>query len=307
MAGGNNDQVTVVLSLIVNVISSISIIFVVKYLVFGAAGFEFGSAISVIHFIATFFGTVFSMWMGWGEYKRLNVLQVFPLSCAFCGSVVFNNMSLLYNSVTVYQMSKICCTPVIAVMEKYKYKKNLPFLTKVSLVIICAGSLTSVGTDVHLSFSGLMWCVLAVISGSLYTVWGKSKQLDLACTPLQLLLFQTGISSVILLFLIPLLDDISGVVTSSILTPATFLSIALSCVCAFGLNFSFFVFVGKTSGLTTNVLGYFKTTLILFLGFLLNPSGATFWGIVGSLVSCVGLGIYSYIKIIETKNSNKSN
>lgn len=301
----NNDRIAVGLSLVANVISSISIIFVNKYLVFGLAGFEFGSALSVIHFIATFFGAAACMFVGWGEFKSLNMLQVLPLSCAFCGSVVFNNMSLLYNSVTVYQMSKICCTPVIAVMERYKYKKELPFLTKISLIIICAGSLTSVGTDAHLSFSGLIWCVLAVISGSFYTVWGKSKQLDLACTPLQLLLFQTGISSVLLLFLIPFLDNVSGVTMSSILTPTAFWSISLSCFCAFGLNFSFFVFVGKTSGLTTNVLGYFKTTLILLLGFLLDSSAITFLGVLGTLVSCAGLALYSYIKIVENSPDNK--
>lgn len=303
----NADQCAVCLSLILNVVSSISTIFVIKYLVFGHAGFNFGSAITCIHFIATFFMTIFFMAVGCGKFKYLSVLRVLPLSFAFCGAVVFNNMSLLHNSVTVYQMSKIICTPVIVLMEKSKYNQELSFLTKVSLVIVCAGSLTSVGMDVNLTFSGLVWCVLAIFCGSLYTVWGKSKQVDLDATPLQLLLYQTGISSIILILSLPLFENVSAVRFDSIFNATVFQSVLLSCFCAFGVNFSFFVFVGKTSALTTNVLGYFKTTLILFLGFWMNPDDITFLGVFGAVLSCVGQALYTYSKLGTSQTIVKHN
>lgn len=301
----NASQCAVCLSLILNVVSSISTIFVVKYFVFGHAGFKFGSVITCIHFVATFFMTIFFMTVGCGTFKQLSILRVLPLSLAFCGAVVFNNMSLLHNSVTVYQMSKIICTPVIVLMEKRKYNQKLSYLTKVSLVIVCAGSLTSVGMDVNLTFSGLVWCVLAIFCGALYTVWGKSKQEDLDATPLQLLLYQTGISSVLLILSLPLFENVSDVSLEAIFNATVFYSVLLSCLCAFGVNFSFFVFVGKTSALTTNVLGYFKTTIILFLGFWMNPGDITFLGVFGAVVSCVGQALYTYSKLATSNTTEK--
>ena len=42
----------------------------------------------------------------WGLFqpKELRVLDVLPLSLAFCGFVVFTNLSLTYNTVGFYQV-----------------------------------------------------------------------------------------------------------------------------------------------------------------------------------------------------------
>lgn len=286
-----SDQGLVVTSLIVNVISSVGIIFVNKELVFGVAGFRFGSLLTMIHFIATFLGCLFCMKKGWSQRKKLRLRSVFAISLAFCGYVVFNNLSLFKNSVTVYQISKIICTPVIVLIEYRMYRNPLPRLTIVALCIVCLGSILTVGSDTSLTPVGLLWCLLAILSNSFYTVWGKSMQVELHCTPMQLLSYQAPLSAVMLLFTFPVLDNAPELWEYS-WTWTTFWCIGLSCVFAFGVNFSFFVFVGKTSGLTVNVLGYLKTSLVLILSWIFNSAAVNVSSVVGTLLTLLGLALY---------------
>eukprot|EP00796_Vickermania_ingenoplastis_P006000 gene6000-4305_t len=241
------EQWLVILSLCTNVVSSIGIIFVNKELVFGKAGFHFGCVLTVIHFLATFGGCLACFYLGYVNHKHLRLRSVVLISFAFCGYVVFNNLSLLHNSVTVYQMSKIMGTPVIASIEYKKYRRPLNKLTISALILICFGSTFTVGTDTTLTLKGLIFCVLAILSNSFYTVWGKSMQVDLKVSPLQLLMYQAPMSAAILVVCCPGLDDMRELFSYQV-TWQTVGCIGLSCLLAFCVNFSFFVFCRKNVG-----------------------------------------------------------
>lgn len=296
----SRDTTLVALSLIVNILSSVAIVFVNKQLVFRRAGFTFGCILTIIHFIATFMGCIVLEKMGYVEKKRLRLRSIFTISCAFCGYVVFNNLSLLHNSVTVYQMSKIICTPVIVFIEYIKYKNKPQKSIIVSLIVVCFGSSITVGSDTSLSVIGTLFCVLAIASNSLYTVWGKSMQHDLGVKPLQLLMYQAPVSAIMLTICSPALDNVMSLLAYKY-TLTTFWSILLSCIFAFGINFSFFVFVGKTSALTMNVVGYFKTAMVFVVGYFLSTTEATFLNVTGTSVTLVGLALYSRIKYLSQK------
>lgn len=290
-----SESFLVVSSLIVNVVSSVMVIFANKQLVFGWAGFHFGTILTIIHFVATFLGCLCCVWMGWSERKKLRLKSVFLISCAFCGYVVFNNLSLLKNSVTVYQVSKIVCTPVIAIIEYRKYHNQLSLRVLFALFLVCCGSVLTVGGDTSLSAVGLLWCFLAIVSNSFYTVWGKSMQVDLECSPLQLLFYQAPISATMLLLSFPLFDNVIELWHYQ-WTFATLISIVVSCIFAFGVNFSFFVFVGKTSGLTMNVVGYLKTALVFVINWLFNSAEMTTSSAVGTMLTLIGLALYMMSK-----------
>ena len=51
--------------------------------------------------------------------KRLSVLKVAPLSLAFCGFLVFTNLSLQNNTVGTYQSAKALTTPTIVAIHAY--------------------------------------------------------------------------------------------------------------------------------------------------------------------------------------------
>lgn len=281
----------VLASLLLNVVSSVGVIFVNKSLVFDTAHFRFGTTLTVIHFLVTFVGCLFFARARFFEIKKLPILNVLTISIAFCGYVVFNNLSLLTNSVSVYQTSKILCTPVIVLVEYLFYGNRESVETLLALAPVCVGVFITVFTDSELNAVGAMWAFLAMIANSFYTIWGKTKQVELNVTPMQILTYQAPLSAFLLLFALPL-DNVTELQNFE-WDRFAFFAIGLSCVFAFGVNFSFFLFVGQTSPLTMNVVGYFKTCLVFIGGFFVSKSHATPQNIAGVVVTLAGLALYT--------------
>jgi len=50
--------------------------------------------------------------------KKLNPMDVLPITVAFCMFVVCNNLSLQYNTVGFYQLMKVLTTPVVVVRRR---------------------------------------------------------------------------------------------------------------------------------------------------------------------------------------------
>ncbi|RNF06421.1 hypothetical protein TraAM80_03888 [Trypanosoma rangeli] len=287
--------VTLYASLLLNIVSSVGVIIVNKRLVYIEAGFRFGTLLTVIHFIVSFLGCLFFAWLRCFKLSSIPLLKVLPISLAFCGYVVFNNLSLLTNTVSVYQTSKILCTPLILWIEFAFYHRRESRRTLLSLIPICVGVAVTVYTDTELNLMGVLWAVLAILTNSLYTIWGKTKQMDLGVTPMQLLVYQAPLSAVILFFALPI--DGIGELWSYEVTFTTVWAIALSCLFAFGVNFSFFLFVGQTSPLTMNVVGYFKTVLVFVGGSIFLPSETSAKTVAGVVLTLVGLAFYTYSKL----------
>lgn len=101
----NADKNTVMV-ILMNVVSSITIVFANKW-VFKTFKFTFGTTLTFVHFIVTFLGLVLCARAGMFEVKPLRIRQMLPLCISFCGFVVLNNLSLQYNSVGFYQ---VCVT-----------------------------------------------------------------------------------------------------------------------------------------------------------------------------------------------------
>jgi len=47
-------------------------------------------------------------------------MDVLPITVCFCAFVVFNNLSLQYNSVGFYQLMKVLTTPIVVVLQKVR-------------------------------------------------------------------------------------------------------------------------------------------------------------------------------------------
>jgi len=288
------------MSLFLNVFSSVGVIFVNKILF--RDGFNFAVLLTIIHFIVTFLGCVFFAYMQYFERKKLTILSVLPISLAFCGYVVFNNLSLATNSVSIYQISKILCTPLIVAVESYNGKRETQE-TLLTLVPVCIGVAITFFGAVDLNWIGILWIALAVIANSFYTVWGKTKQTELQVTPMQILTYQAPLSAVMLLAALPL-DGIDRIAKTQLNVYIAGLMV-MSCVLAFGVNFSFFLFVGQTSPLTMNVVGYLKTCLVFLIGFLFTDSNPSVQSVTGISMTLLGLALYTRSKLKPLSKSNE--
>lgn len=303
--GGSSDNFRMVMSLVFNVVSSVGVIFINKRLVFQDAGFHFPTALTIIHFIICFLGCLVFARSGFFEWKAMPISKVIGISLAFCGYVAFNNLSLLTNSVSVYQISKILVTPVLIMLEYITQGKTQTRETLLSLIPVCVGIIITVYTDAEVNLVGTFWAGLAIVANSFYTMWGSTKQKELEVTPMQILSYQAPVSAVMLCFTLPIFEPFHEL-TAFKFTSKSIAFILLSCVFAFGVNFSFFLSVGKTSPLTINVLGYLKTCLVFMGGFMFFETVPTWQNVLGISMTMLGFALYTKSKMPPSTSSSSS-
>ena len=286
--------------------------------VFEKEGFAFGTLLTVIHFVFTFIGLVGCVRAGLFVPKKIELAQVLPLCFSFCGFVVLTNLSLQYNSVGFYQVSlrvthktqtaKVMTTPVIMVIQTLYYKQSFSTLIKSSLAVTCVGVVITTATDVHFNWLGTFYATTGVLVTSLYQIWVQTGQKDLGVNSMQLLYYQAPISAVLLLFTVPVLDDMSKLFQYE-WTASAVTGIIISAILAFFVNLSTFLIIGKTSPVyvfflyelilyrTYNVVGHFKLCLIVALGFVIFKYPVDIRNLCGILVTLLGVFSYSYIKL----------
>ena len=134
----------------------------------------------------------------------------------------------------------------------------------------------------------------------LYQIWVGTKQKELECNSYQLLYWQAPLSALILIPVIPILDDLSTL--TEMPDNDTIAAIVLSSCLAFLVNLSIFLVIGKTSPVTYNVLGHFKLTVILSLGFIVFGALVDYKNITGILVTLSGVIWYTQIKTATAAN-----
>jgi len=186
-----------------------------------------------------------------------------------------------------------------------------------ALIPVLIGVFITVFTDLDVNTIGTVFAIAAIGANSTYTVFGKVKQNELSANPMQLLYLQSVVSGIILTFCIPFFDNMGELMEFEWSFDVVFW-VFLSCCTAFMVNFSFFLLVGKTSPLTTNVVGYFKTCMVFLGGILMFATKYTVQNIIGISVTLVGVAWYTTVKynidqekkrqvILPTKNDSVSN
>lgn len=122
----------IVACLLINLLSSICIVFINKW-IYVHYGFP-NMTLTLIHFVVTWLGLYICQKMDIFAPKSLPVNRIALLALSFCGFVAFTNLSLQNNSIGTYQLAKTMTTPVIIVIQTTYYKKT--FSTKIKLTLV---------------------------------------------------------------------------------------------------------------------------------------------------------------------------
>lgn len=123
---------SIVAGLLVNLFSSICIVFINKW-IYVHYGFP-NMTLTLVHFVVTWLGLYFCQKMDVFAPKSLPIRRIVWLALSFCGFVVFTNLSLQNNSIGTYQLAKAMTTPVIILIQTTYYKKT--FSTKIKLTLV---------------------------------------------------------------------------------------------------------------------------------------------------------------------------
>lgn len=288
--------------MMINFLSSVWIIWSTK--ICFSLGFHYATALTAFHFLFTYAGLELAATCGVFERKTLSILGVLPLSIAFCGFIVFNNLSLQFNTIGIYQVTKVLTTPLIVIIQMAWYAKWLSVSETLCLVFVCVGVIIATETNLSMTVAGLISGLLGVISSSIYQIWVETKQHDFQCSPAQLLYYQAPISFFILVPVIVATEPIGEIITFPF-TPGLVAGILGSSVLAFLVNLSTYIVIGKTSPVTYNMVGHSKLVVIILSSYLFFGEKQSVAGMVGVALAIVGIMGYAHVRMNAGKNDNQ--
>ncbi|KAF4392813.1 nucleotide-sugar uncharacterized transporter 1 [Cannabis sativa] len=295
------------IALTFNFVVAVGIIFVNK-LVLKNVGFHFPILLSFIHYIVSWLLmailNAFSI-LPASPAKSTRSSTLFALGFVMSLSTGLANVSLKYNSVGFYQMSKIAVTPSIVLAEFVLYKKKVSLFKVLALAVVSIGVAIATVTDLQFHLFGACIALAWIIPSAVNKILWSSLQQQENWTALALMWKTTPITLFFLVTLIPWLDppgvlsfDWNLINTSAIL---------MSAFLGFLLQWSGALALGATSAVSHVVLGQFKTCVVLLGNFYLLGSNPGLTSIGGAFTAIAGMTVYTYLnlKVQSTKASSR--
>ncbi|KAG8387661.1 hypothetical protein BUALT_Bualt02G0044600 [Buddleja alternifolia] len=295
-------QLGVVGALFLSVASSVSIVICNKALM-SNLGFQFATTLTSWHLMVTYCSLHVALRLNFFESKPIEMKTVFLFGILNGISIGLLNLSLGFNSIGFYQMTKLAIIPFTVLLETLFLGKQFSQKIKFSLSILLLGVGIASVTDLQLNFVGTILSLLAIVTTCVGQILTNTIQKRLNVSSTQLLYQSAPYQAAILFLTGPFVDQCltKRNVFAYKYSPIILGFILLSCLIAVFVNFSTFLVIGKTSPVTYQVLGHLKTCLVLGFGYTLLHDPFTSRNIIGILIAIVGMGLYSYFCTNDTK------
>ena len=294
-AMSSNARIGTVGALTLSVASSVSIVIVNKYLM-STLGFRYVTFLTALHMFVTALSLRVAARAGLLDPKPVERRALLRFAILNGVSIGFLNLSLGFNSVGFYQMTKLAIIPCTVAIQQTFYGKSFSRDVKASLAVLLSGVAIATVTDLELNALGAFLSLLAVVTTCVSQIWTGTMQRQFGVSSTQLLYASSPyMASTLGCIAIPLDATLSGGTPLSYAwtTPVACVA-ALTCLIAVAVNFSTFLVIGKCDAVTYQVLGHLKTMLVLAFGFfaLKSPfSGRNVFGIAAALAGMIAYGM----------------
>ena len=208
------------LSVSINTAAAVGLVFVNKRIFEDPALRHAQVSFAAMHFTITA-GTLYFVSMpsvNMFQRRQLSVLQILPLAIAMIFSVVLTNASLAFSSIQFYQVVRVLVTPCVGLLEFVVLEKRISTMAALTLIPVCLGvavvsyfdtSVKSTSTTRGTSPLGVMFAFISLFATATYTVLIKKYHQSTRCESAQLLLNQSPVSVLIMLYIIPFSDDVT--------------------------------------------------------------------------------------------------
>ncbi|XP_058101733.1 UDP-xylose transporter 1-like [Magnolia sinica] len=302
MAEASGLQLGVVGALALSVASSVAIVICNKALI-STLEFPFATTLTSWHLMVTFCTLHVAQRFNVFEPKSTDVKTVMLFGVLNGVSIGFLNLSLGFNSIGFYQMTKLTIIPFTVLLETVFLKKQFSEKIKLSLLVLLIGVGIASITDLNLNLLGSILSLFAIATTCISQIMTNTIQKRLNVSSTQLLYQSAPFQAAILFVCGPVVDQCltKQNVFAYKYSPLVLTFIILSCLISVSVNFSTFLVIGKTSPVTYQVLGHLKTCLILAFGYTLLHDPFTERNIIGICVAIFGMGMYSYFCTHENK------
>lgn len=299
---GSGCQLGVLGSLALSVASSVAIVICNKALM-SSLGFPFATTLTSWHLMVTFCTLHVAQRLRFFEPKSIDGKTVMLFGVLNGTSIGLLNLSLGFNSIGFYQMTKLAIIPFTVMLETIFLNKKFSQSIKLSLLVLLFGVGIASVTDLKLNLIGSILSLLAIATTCVGQIMTNTIQKRLKVSSTQLLYQSSPYQAAILFVTGPFVDKCltKRSVFAHSYTLMVLAFIVLSCLIAVSVNFSTFLVIGTTSPVTYQVLGHLKTCLVLSFGYTLLHDPFTARNILGILVAIFGMGLYSYFCVKESK------
>ncbi|KAG6436800.1 hypothetical protein SASPL_101702 [Salvia splendens] len=163
MSEGNKFQLGTIGALSFSVVSSVSIVICNKALI-STPGFTFATTLTSWHLLVTFCSLHIALWMKWFEHKPFDPRAVMGFGILNGTSIGLLNLSLGFNSVGFYQMTKLAIIPCTVLLETLFFRKLFSRNVQISLVVLLMGVEIATVTDLQLNVLGSVLSLLAIVT-----------------------------------------------------------------------------------------------------------------------------------------------
>eukprot|EP00697_Spironema_sp_BW2_P010168 gnl/Spiro4/25294_TR12591_c0_g1_i1.p1 gnl/Spiro4/25294_TR12591_c0_g1~~gnl/Spiro4/25294_TR12591_c0_g1_i1.p1 ORF type:complete len:315 (+),score=59.59 gnl/Spiro4/25294_TR12591_c0_g1_i1:109-1053(+) len=290
---------TTVVNMVVNVVSTVGVILMNKYLY--SQGLTQIVFLSTLHFVAT----SLCVWMMYlfDFFKEPDgvppLRSFFVQSFCQCGSVAWMNLNLVVNSVGFYQISKLAAVPVILVAEYMMYGTVASTRIKFCLAVLLFGVGLATVADLQLHLTGAVVALIAVAftAGAQLSVQYCQKKLGINSN--QLAYISAPWTCLLMSLTAPIMDNLPTV-RLSCWDFYTIALLVLTCVAAASINLTNFFIIGNLSPVSYQVLGHFKTCLVLILGFIFFRAPVAPANIIGIVIAVLATVVYTELKRRES-------
>ncbi|KAK6121768.1 hypothetical protein DH2020_044483 [Rehmannia glutinosa] len=295
MSENKGFQLGTIGALTLSVVSSVSIVICNKALM-STLHFIFATTLTSWHLLVTYCSLHVALSMKFFEHKPIEFQTVIGFGILNGISIGLLNLSLGFNSVGFYQMTKLAIIPCTVLLETLFLSKTFSRSIKFSLAILLLGVGIATVTDLQLNMLGSILSLLAVVTTCVAQIMTNTIQKKYKVSSTQLLYQSCLYQALTLLISGPFLDKLltNQNVFAFEYTPRVVVFIVLSCLISISVNFSTFLVIGKTSPVTYQVLGHLKTCLVLAFGYSLLQDPFSWRNIFGIMVALVGMILYSY-------------
>lgn len=299
-----------------NLFASVGIILVNKQIASGI-GFHFILTVLFLNFISTGAFLEVSARCNYFDVKHMPEGDRWKIAVMAMLTVLLNNASNEANSVGFYQISKLLIIPTVIGIERLNgvwrtYSRGVV----ISLTIAALGVAIATVSDFEINVRGSILAGLSILMTAQYQIWQRGKQLEHGLSAMQITHTVSWPQSFVGLLAMLLLDVSQPWLKEWLLLRPGGLSdhqrqnasdplwIVACCCIAVVMNISTYGLLGKVSPVTYQVLGQFKTCLIVGLGYLFfDMKAPPLWlAIRFSGVGIAIIGILSYAVQVNKKD-----
>lgn len=282
-----------------NITSVVGIVLLNKQIT-NADGFGFSVFLSSLHFITTALATRLFLKLNMFTYKECPFFNVLVVASVNLGSVAFMNLSLMWNSVGFYQLSKLACVPVVLLGQVTIYDQMQSRKVLGTLVPLLIGVAIATVTDVQVNFLGTAYACCAVFFTACAHLFTSKFSKSLEADAMQLLYHTSPVVAAGMILLIPIFESPAEIAAFE-WTSGTLSRVLITCLLSVAVNVSNYMVLGKTSALTYQVLGHFKTMCILGIGITLFNNEISLVNLGGIGLAMVGIIMYTEVKRRESE------